>query len=119
MARPIQGRGLPVQRPERVAHREQTSDVEQTFRELVVRWKRETSFLSSIQQKAMNPAYQRIIGLGPLAVPLLLRELLEDPGHWFWALSSITGEDPASGATTFDEAAEAWLAWGKDRGHLR
>ena len=65
-----------------------------SFRELAETWRRETSFLSFGQQRALHPAYQRIIGMGPPALPLIFRELERRPSHWFWALRAITGEDP-------------------------
>ncbi|MDQ6805142.1 MAG: hypothetical protein M3065_09260 [Actinomycetota bacterium] len=67
----------------------------------------------------MHPAYQRIIGLGRPAVPLILKRLAEEPAQWFWALTAITGEDPAVGQTTLDGAAGAWLSWGRARGLVR
>ena len=95
-------------------------DLERTFRELADTWREETRFLSSVPDRVMNPAYQRIIGLGPAVVPLLLRDLERQPTHWFWALKAITGEDPVaredSGA--IKKMAEAWLEWGRQRGYL-
>jgi hypothetical protein len=88
------------------------------FAELAATWQRETALESFISRKAMNPAYQRIIGLGPAVVPLILRELAAGPGHWFWALTALTGEDPAAETRTFAETTRAWLAWGEERGLL-
>src|SRR5438105_3646681 len=90
--------------------------VEQTFRALAQRWRHETQFTSSVQTMVMHPAYQRIIGLGPDVLPLLLRELQAQPDHWFWALAAITGDDPVQPNATFDEAVAAWLQWAKARG---
>src|SRR5438552_1282659 len=64
------------------------------FADLAETWKRETELLSSIQQVAMTPAYQEIIGLGQAVVPLILQDLRREPEHWFWALAAITGENP-------------------------
>lgn len=88
------------------------------FRRLVETWRQETLFTSSIQQMAMHPAYQRIIGMGAPAIPLILRELQQNPAHWFWALTAITGKNPAEHAAAFEEAAEAWLSWGREQGYL-
>jgi hypothetical protein len=88
------------------------------FAELVATWQRETALEPFISRKAIHPAYQRIIGLGPAVVPLILRELAKGPGHWFWALTALTGEDPAAETQTFAEATPAWLAWGRGRGLL-
>lgn len=81
-------------------------------------WQRETLLESSVHRKARHPAYQRIIALGPAVVPVILRELAERSGHWFWALNALTGEDPARSCETIPEAREAWLRWGRDRGLL-
>lgn len=86
------------------------------FSELAETWQRETALESFLDRKAMHPAYQRIIGLGPAVVPLILRELAERPGHWFWALNALTGEDHAQGTQTVAEAGRALLAWGRERG---
>lgn len=66
----------------------------------------------------MHPAYQRIIGMGPAALPLILREMERRPDHWFWALQAITGTDPVTvGARgNMRGMAAAWVAWGKDNG---
>ena len=66
----------------------------------------------------MHPAYQRIIGLGPSAIPLILRELQRQPGHWHWALQALTGEDPAHPGDTVTQTAQAWLQWGKERHYI-
>ena len=91
------------------------------FDTLVSEWKPAVAAMSSVMRMAMHPAYQRIIGLGPRAVPLLLRELERDPHHWFWALNVITGEDPVPAECSGDMRAvrEAWLEWGRSKGFLR
>ena len=45
------------------------------FRALADEWERDTCFLSSTTKMVMHPAYQRIIGMGPAAIPLILRKL--------------------------------------------
>jgi hypothetical protein len=72
----------------------QKPSIEERFRNLRERWRDETALSSSVSEIAMNPSYQQIIGLGAAAVPLILRELDQAPGHWFWALKAITGVDP-------------------------
>lgn len=91
---------------------------ERKFRRLADQWLRETEHTSSIKKACMHPAYQRIIGMGPVIVPYLLREIEQNPDHWFWALSAITEEDPASTEDTFDGAKTAWLQWGREKGYL-
>ncbi|MEO2091441.1 MAG: hypothetical protein ABGY75_18440, partial [Gemmataceae bacterium] len=64
------------------------------FRQLADQWHGETQFLSSTTAICTHPAYQRIIGLGPQVIPLILAELEKQPAHWFWALQALTGENP-------------------------
>ena len=64
------------------------------FLTLKAQWEVETAVLSSATEIAMHPAYQQIIGMGHVAIPLILSEMKRKQGHWFWALKSITGEDP-------------------------
>jgi hypothetical protein len=107
-------------RPSIIRDRYQANAEEvEEFRNLVSRWRRETAHLSSTTKMALHPAYQRIIGMGPAARPLLLEELRQRPAHWFWALNAITGEDPASDDDDFDGAVAAWLRWGEARGLIQ
>jgi hypothetical protein len=69
-------------------------DAEERFRDLVRQWKDATVLTSSFSEMATHPTYQQIIGMGKEVLPLLLEELRREPDHWFWALKSITGEDP-------------------------
>lgn len=94
--------------------------LEARFRELASAWMRDVINCSSVTQMSMHPAYQQIIGMGPDAVPLILRELEREANHWFWALRSITGEDPVPPASRgrVREMAAAWLSWGRQRGLL-
>lgn len=89
------------------------------FKKLREEWKGATRFMSSVTKMAMHPAYQQIIGLGPAAVPLLLRELETEPDHWFWALHAITREDPVppESCGKLNEMARAWLDWGNRKGY--
>lgn len=95
-------------------------DIEQLFARLTREWEEATRFISSMTEMATHPAYQRIIGLGPAALPLIFRELRRNPDHWFWALKAITGEDPVPPATrgNLGGMTEAWLQWGTERGFV-
>jgi hypothetical protein len=90
--------------------------LERTFHLAAQQLYADTAFLSSVHQMVAHPCYLRIVGMGPAAVPLLLRELPRRPALWLWALNAITGEGPASGTNTVRQATERWLAWGRDRG---
>lgn len=94
-------------------------DLAITFTKLRTEWKSATESTASVLSKFMHPSYQRIIGMGPSVLPLILESLNESLDHWFWALSAIAGEDPAAGLETLEEAREAWLAWGRERNLLQ
>ena len=90
------------------------------FHRLKEKWEAETAFLSSVSDIVMNPAYQQIIGMGPAAIPLILREMSIKQGQWFWALKSITNEDPIKPEHRgiVAEMSRAWLHWGKERSYI-
>jgi hypothetical protein len=100
------------------AGNEQVADLTDQFSELAAAWKTQSRFMSNTAQMAMLRPYQRIIGMGPAAVPLILNELAREPNQWFWALEAITGEDPVPPAVAgrVREMARAWVEWGKARG---
>ena len=88
------------------------------FSALVETWRKEKVFNSSTTELAMHPAYQKIIGMGPDALPLIFRELERQPDHWFWALKAITGADPVKPEDRgrIAKMAAAWLNWAKEQG---
>lgn len=90
------------------------------FLRLADTWRKNRGPTSSISQMAMRPEYQAIIGMGHDAVPFLLDELRREPDHWFWALASITGDDPVAQEDKgkLPEMAKAWIDWGRDHGYL-
>jgi hypothetical protein len=87
------------------------------FNVLAEQWERETSHLSSPSRKAVHPAYQAIIRMGADVVPLILQRMKKRGGHWFWALSALTGENPIPKTShgAISEMRDAWLAWGRER----
>jgi hypothetical protein len=93
--------------------------LESLFDDLVRRWKEERGPTSSTTELALCPSYQRIIGLGPAVLPLLLQALERAPDHWFWALKAITGADPVPPPQRgkMREMAQAWIAWGRAQGY--
>lgn len=95
------------------------SDLEETFLQLAEQWRQETGMISLVSKIVMHPTYQRIIGMGQPVVPLILRELEQEPDHWFWALQSITGANPVEPQQRgrLRQMAGAWIQWGKDCGY--
>ncbi len=89
----------------------------QRFKELAEQWHQETDHLSSITDIVLNFNYQRIIGMGSSAMPLILEELQKSGGHWFWALRAISGEEPVDAADrgNASKMKEAWVNWSHNR----
>jgi hypothetical protein len=85
----------------------------QQFNRLAARWHEETDHLSSLTDIVLNLNYQRIIGMGPAALPFVFDELRTNGGHWFWALRAITGEDPIQPRDrgNIQNMKNAWLEW--------
>ena len=107
----------PPQNPPPVQVKE--SDRER-FQRLAAEWKGQSQYLSNTAQMALLRPYQRIIGMGLSAVPLILEELQREPDHWFWALEAITEEDPVppEDAGKVRSMAQVWIEWGQQRGYL-
>jgi hypothetical protein len=99
---------------------EVVSEVETRFRALAEQWYMETMFVSTYLDKILHPAYQKILTLGEAAIPFILRELQDVPNDWFWALRIISNDDPVKPeqAGDMDAMAEAWLSWGREKGHI-
>ncbi|MEG3843211.1 hypothetical protein [Microcoleus sp. herbarium14] len=97
----------------------ETAEIEVTFLELAEQWRRETGMMSLVTKMSMHPAYQRIIGMGQAVVPLILRELEQEPDHWFWALQAITGANPVKSEQRgrLKQMAQAWIEWGRENGY--
>jgi hypothetical protein len=95
------------------------ADVEAEFRRLADQWQRETAIHSNLTVRYAHPAYQRIVALGPAAIPLLLRELATNRTWLIGALWELTGEDPvpAEHRGRLGEMTADWLAWGCRNGY--
>ncbi|MCI0362090.1 MAG: hypothetical protein L0211_26715 [Planctomycetaceae bacterium] len=97
-----------------------STDIRDRFQRLAAEWKSQSRYLSNTAQMAMLRPYQRIIGMGLSVVPLILEELEREPDQWFWALESITEENPVppEAAGNVRQMAQAWLEWGKRNGFV-
>src|ERR1700730_7789640 len=101
------------------ASRRTEHDIRGRFQRLATEWKEQSRFLSNTAQMAMLRPYQRIIGMGWDAVPLILEELQREPDQWFWALEAITEENPVPRESVGKVAlmAQAWVDWGRRQGY--
>ena len=96
------------------------TDLAIRFRALADQWRWETGAVSSVSEMENHPAYQEIIGMGPAAIPLLLRELQERGDHWFMALYALSGENPVPReyAGRVPKMRAHWLEWGREKGYI-
>ncbi len=115
---PRSARGTSTERP--VPGERPAESAERVFAGLAEQWRRETAPLSSVTEIVLHPAYQRIIGMGRDALPLILADLVRRPDHWFWALRAITGENPVTDRDRGDlrRMRDAWVRLGRERGWL-
>ena len=90
------------------------------FGKLADQWEAETVLLSNSSEATDHPAYQAIIDMGELVVPLILERMQSQGGHWFHALRQIANADPVKAADRGDVVAiqAAWLEWGEDNGYV-
>ena len=95
-------------------------ELHREFLALAAQWREETAGYSVITHKVAHPAYLRIIGMGPVAAPWILRELEEHGGHWYVALRSITGANPVphEDRGRIPKMRAAWLTWAREEGWL-
>jgi hypothetical protein len=98
-------------------------DLEQRFRRLDAQWKADTLVLSDPGKIMGHPAMRAIVAIGEEIVPLILRDLQDNPSLLVWALPEITGENLAPPRTeggflkwNVDTQIEAWLRWGREKG---
>lgn len=103
----------------RAGRRQRRLRLEAEFVELAERWLAETSYVSSVPQIVMHPAYQQIIGMGRDALGPILKWMRQGrPGYWFWALETIARETPITAGMRgrIGEMRLTWIRWGEDHG---
>jgi hypothetical protein len=98
-----------------------TETVEERFRRLEKTWLDEIGYSSSPDELRSHWAFQEIVSMGDSVVPLMLRDLEQEPHFWVWALRRITGADPVPVADrgNITKMSEAWVRWGKEQGYQR
>lgn len=97
------------------------NSLEQNFKIFKEKYSEETLHLSNVSTMSMNVNYQRIIGMGDIAVHFMLKDLVDNgPFHWFWALNVITGENPIKEeiAGCISKMTDVWIEWGENNGYL-
>lgn len=89
------------------------------FEELADDWTLSTALSSDPTRMFMHRSYQRIIALGPRAVPWIMERVADGELHWAWALEMITGAQPATDDVgDLAGLRQVWLAWWSENGHV-
>jgi hypothetical protein len=89
-------------------------DIAKIFQDLTQSWRISTRTTSSSTKSAMDPSYQKIIGMGAVVLPLIIKDLEKSYDHWFWALESITrNPTPSEFHGNIPKMREYWLEYAK------
>jgi hypothetical protein len=97
---------------------EVVAETNRVFQRLAEEWKASRGPATTVRMMTQHAAYKAIIGLGELAVPLLLEELDREPDHWFAAVRAITSVNPVCPEDQGDleKMAKPWIEWGRANG---
>jgi hypothetical protein len=101
----------------------ESKDLAEKFQALRLQWHEQRGISSSATAIVMCEAYQRIIGLGPAALPIIFAQLNSEgdrPDLWSWALRMITQQNPVPDEFRGNGKAIArfWLEWARQHGYL-
>lgn len=85
-------------------------DIETEFYGHLNKWQEETMMYSSPSMIINNASFQKIIGMGKVGVPYILKEIKKRPSCLVWALNIIYNRRiTANRHTTISEACELWI----------
>jgi hypothetical protein len=93
------------------------AEIETRFHRLKAQWRADTLVLSDPNKIMGHPAMRAIIAMGESVVPIILRDLRDEPSLLVWALPKIVGTNPPFQGNN-DKMIEAWLQWGREKGLL-
>lgn len=107
-------------KPLNTIHQQRDSNLYKEFLRLSKEWKESTNLISDWSRIVYHPSYQKIIGLGPEAIPFILKEMQDNGGQWFWALEALARENPIidADAGKIKKMTEAWINWGIEKGYI-
>jgi hypothetical protein len=94
------------------------------FRQQAEKWESETRHFSSPSQLMNHQSYTAVLGMAKThpkeIISLMLDDLQTTRRPWFWALSYLAQDNPvpATDAGKKDKMIEAWVAWGRKKGHI-
>lgn len=89
--------------------------IRDSFHELADELEDAAAGLSSTRRAARYPAFVEILALGDSVIPEVI-ERLKTSGNrplWLRVLGTLTPFPPGAGESTIDDAADAWIRWGR------
>lgn len=94
------------------------ASIENKFNALADAWKFDHLGRSVTDYKHF--AHLQIIGIGPDAIPFLLRRIVNGESKWVYALKCIASEqvEPQEAYGDASKVLEAWVAWGRRNGYI-
>jgi len=95
-------------------------EFQEKFNKLADKWTQDVEGMSSTIEMTKHPVYQEIINMGEAVIPLMLKDLSQNPIYWLPALRQITQENPVHPEQRgkIKLMADAWLSWGKEKGYI-
>ncbi len=84
------------------------------FQRLVLQWREQRRFTSSLEKMILCPAHLRILAMGKPAVELIMDRLrTETADHWFRTLELLTEVQPVrhEDRGDYEKMRRAWLGW--------
>jgi hypothetical protein len=91
------------------------SETQLRFEQLAQELEEAAAGLSATRRAARLPAFNEILALGAEVVPDVIARLKVSSNRplWLRVLGTLTPFPPGAGADTIDDAAEAWIRWGR------
>lgn len=71
---------------------ERNNNLAITFTRLRTEWINDTFHTADMHFAFFHPAYQKIISMGDPIIPHLIRDMITNETHWFYALNTIVGK---------------------------
>jgi hypothetical protein len=99
---------------------EQTNSIAISFMALRTAWVRDTFHCSDMNMACMHPAYRSIIEIGEPVIPHLIRDMITNETHWFYALNQIVGKSVVKQENRGKVALMIgdWVEWARENNKL-
>jgi hypothetical protein len=92
-----------------------TTDLQVRFEQLADELEEDAAVLSATRRAMKLPAFREILALGDKVIPEVIERLKTSNNRplWLRMLGTLTPFPPGAGEETIDDAADAWIQWGR------